>query len=56
MKKKKNFKYYKYKYQLLHLWSGQLCGSIECHFQVLVGKKRLYSLSFQFAYLEEHRH
>ena len=39
-----------------HLWSGQLCGSLECHFQVWVGKKRLYSLSFQLAYLEENRH
>ena len=54
--KKKEFQILRYKYQLWHLWSGQLCGSLECHFQVWVGKKRLYSLSFQFAYLEENRH
>ena len=36
--------------------SGQLCGLLECHFQLLVGKKRLYSLSFQVAYVEENRH
>ena len=35
---------------------GQLCGLLECHFQLLVGKKRLYSMSFQFAYVEENRH